>query len=55
MLVGFRNVVSVFLADSDKVLVENRYGNLGLGLLLDKTDYARSFREVLKLSALRLL
>lgn len=40
MLVGFRYVVSVFLADSEKVLVENGDCHLGLGLLLDKTDYA---------------
>lgn len=42
LLVGFRDVVAVFLADSDKVLVKNRDCHRGLGLLLDKSDYACS-------------
>ena len=48
LLVGFRNIVSVLLADGDKVLVENGDCHLGLGLLLDKTDYARSLAGGLK-------
>ena len=40
LFIGFRNVVTIFLADGNQVLVENGDCHLGLGLLLNKSDDA---------------
>ena len=55
LLVGFRNVVAILLADGNQILIENGNGHLGLGLLLDKTDYARAFTGGLKIIGVKIV
>ena len=55
LLVGFRNVVAILLADGNQILIENGNGHLGLGLLLDKTDYARSLSGGLEIVGIEVI
>lgn len=54
LLVGFWDVVAIFLTDGNKVLVHHRDCHLRLGLLLNKPDNACALSCGLKIITLRL-